>query len=319
LEHVRHDGAPEVPPVIDAPQFPRIPEVHHRLVDFPEQFRVLLAEGDAVLHLSDGAPHELDLRIEPRVVDGDGRVEERGVETAVLQVRVGVDLVLVGADVLHPRVDEGEIGVGLLESAHHLVRAVLQGGDALFVPPHRELEKGAVVGNGEVHFLLVLRGDFQAVDGDVVEVALQPRNQIVPAILHEFGPHAEIVRDSLDDLHLEADEDVRIGGVGKHERSAALGVASPFQSGFFRRGGFRNARNETERQNEDKKRKENAVGPSRHLPPGRRRGAVSLVGHHATSSVKCRRNSRVRSFLGVVKSTSPSSFSTISPPSMKTM
>ena len=70
---------------------------------------------------------------------------------------------------------------------------------------HQGLREG-IVRAREGETVASWRGDLEAVHDDVEVAALERRDQHLPVVLHERGPHAEAAGQRIGDLDLEADE-----------------------------------------------------------------------------------------------------------------
>ena len=158
----------------------------------------------------------------------------------------------------------------------------------------------------------MLRRDFKAVYRNVVEVAVEPRNKVVPRVVDVNGSAPHLLGESVDDVDFEADELLWVLRVGEHIGESALGVSAPAQHLFARSG-----RGVVGRRSRGLFREERG-GRAEHKY--KRKNCNELFHQHVTPAfTKWRRKARVRSFFGLAKSMSPSSYSTISPLSMNMM
>ena len=227
VELRRHHRCPEVPLVIYLAQLAAVAQRHQSAVDLREQLFILLADGDGVDYLSDRRSDEFDLGVEARRVERDRLVEERRVETSVGEVLIGVGLDDIGADLNIPHLFEDHLRVAFLQRPRDLALQILKALDRIVLAAHGELKVGLVVGDREVDRLLMLWGHLKAVDGDVVKVAVEAGDQVVPGVVDIDGFASHLRGKRVDDVHLEADEFLRVLRIGEHIGEAALGVAAP--------------------------------------------------------------------------------------------
>ena len=312
VELFGHDRRPEVPAVVYLAQHALVAQRDERAVDLARQLLVSLAHRYRVDYLAYRRADEFYLGVEARGVERYRLVEERRVEAAVGEVLVGVGLDDVGAYLDARHLLEHHLRIAFFKRAGDFALEVLEAVYRVVLAAHRELEEGLVVGYREVYLALVLRRHFKAVYRDVVEVAVEAGDEVVPRVVDVDGRAAHLFRERLDDVDLEADELLRVLRVGEHVGEPALGVSAPAKDFFTRRGrcGLGRGRRRLFREErggraERKYKRKNCNEPfHQHVTP---------------AFTKWRRKARVRSFFGFAKSMSPSSYSTISPLSMKMM
>ena len=171
------------------------------------------AHADAVEHLLDRRPGELELRVRPAVVDRDREVVEDRVEAAEPQILVRVDQPVVGPDddptpsrlqdALRERVLErpdapafevGERVDPLPSSARTMSWRVV----------------APLVGDRKIDLPLAVLGDLQTVEREVVVAALEAGDEAVRLVLDEDGAAVEPAAERLGQLDLEADRLARV-------------------------------------------------------------------------------------------------------------
>ena len=240
MEEVGHHGRPHVPAVVNAAERAVVADGNERFVELIEQLRIALTHRDAVQDLADRLADELKIGVEAGVEDRDRGIHQHSVETVVRHILIGVDLVVVGADLVHARFDKLEKRVGLLQRADSLADAVFKrvdpGGIALL---DDELQKRLIVGKRKIDFFLVLGRDLQTRKGDVVQSQVEPGDEVVPAVVDKLRRHSHPFGQRVHDVDLKTDQ-VLVFAVRLHEHvgDIALGVAAPFEDRlvFGRRG-----------------------------------------------------------------------------------
>ena len=312
VEGLGHDRGPEVPAVVYLAQYALVAHRDERAVDFARELRVALAHRYRVDYFAYRLADEFYLGVEARGVERYRLVEERRVEASVGEVLVGVGLDDVGAYLHVAYLFEHHLRVAFFKRSGDFALEVLKALYRVVLAAHRELQEGLVVGYREVDLALVLRRDLEAVYRDVVEVAVEARDEVVPRVVDVDGRAAHLFRERVDYVDLKAYELLRVLRVGEHVGESALGVSAPAKDFFAGRG-----RGCVGRRRRGLFREERGGRAERKY---KRKNCNELFHQHVTPAfTKWRRKARVRSFFGLAKSMSPSSYSTISPLSMNMM
>ncbi len=226
---------PESPLLVNAFQFAVAQEIVKYPVNLLFQGHVVLAHRDPVHPLAEGRSLEAQLGIGLPVVNGDGKVQQHGVQPSQRQVHVRLGLAGVHLDVHAPDVGGAADAVQYVlrhragQRSDFLSFQVVERLDAGFFFAHDELLGVDVIGRGEQELLFSLRGDLDPVHDDIKVAPLERRQQAVPGVLNLFGLDAQLGRDGAGDVHLKTFEDFRILGVPENIRRAALGVGAPEQ------------------------------------------------------------------------------------------
>src|SRR5207248_5015588 len=93
--------------------------------------------------------------------------------------------------------------------------------------PDHELLREVEIRAGEQYAAAQRRRVLQPVDDDVEIAALERGHEVGPVVLEKALTHAELRRERAHQVDLEADQLVRVAGIAKDVRLAALQVSPP--------------------------------------------------------------------------------------------
>ena len=84
----------------------------------------------------------------------------------------------------------------------------------------------------------MLRCDFQPVDGNIVQLAIEARDQVVPSIIDEYRFPPHLFRDGIDDVHLKSNQLLRVLRVWEHVGKSTLGISAPAEDFLICKAGL---------------------------------------------------------------------------------
>jgi hypothetical protein len=230
IEQRRLLVVPQPPRFVDLPQSPVGGDAVQRGVDLLGQRFVLWPKGDGIVASRQRRPYEFQLGVLPSVVQRDGQVEQHGIQSAVFQVAVRLDLAVVDslADLLFV---QQAFGGRVLQRADRAADrpALFDRLETRIVRANHQLQRVHVIRMAEPHHAGPIGCDLDAVHGKVEIPPLQSRHEAAELVLDEFDPPPQVRGQRLGDFHFKADVGLGLVRVLENVRRSALGIRCPTQ------------------------------------------------------------------------------------------
>ncbi len=216
-ECVGDHGGPESPAREDVAHLAAGDDAGERGVHFRREGGVPLGEGNSVGDLPERRAGEFQVRIREGVIFRNRIIEEHAEEPAVCDIRVGVDLLVVGFHNNPGCFAEHVEGGCLAEGADVFAPELIKTRDLRRAFFHHQLLVGDIVGIREQHLLRFVGGDLDAADDAVVKAAAESGDETVPVVGNKNRVASHLAGDGLDHLVFKTGELVAgaVEGIGR--------------------------------------------------------------------------------------------------------